>query len=181
MCSFFDVSFMECALFGMCSFMDVFLECAIFDWFRKRILYLEFNLSHESPCTPFQYAVFTLFTLCSVLFFACALFWNVPCFECATFGICPFRNVPLFGMCFFWNALFLKCALFWMYRFWSLLFLECALFGMCPFWNMHFLECALIGMCPFWNVPFLECALFDWFSNRTLNVPYLEFSLSRKS
>ena len=91
MCLFWNVSFLECALFGMCSFWKVsFLECALF-----------------GMC-PFW----------NVPLLECALFgmcccWNVPFLECALFRMCPFWNVlflecALFGMFSFWNVPIVK-------------------------------------------------------------------------
>ena len=107
MCSFWNVSFLGRALFGLYPLRNVlFLECAFFG----------------------------MCTFWNVPFLECALFgmcpfWNVPFLECALFGMCHIWNVlflecALFGMCSFWNVPFLEWTVFGMCPFWNALFLS---------------------------------------------------------
>ena len=153
LCSFWNVLFFVCALFGMCCFWHVlFLERAFFGmcpfW---NVPYLTDSVKELKMCS----------------------IRNSPCLYTI-----PYLKCALFGMCSFWNVLFFvnpkiclghtpfHYAVSTLFPLWSVSFhdcavLDCVLFGMCSFWNVFFLECAIFGMCSLWNVPFLECALFE--------------------
>ena len=94
-CSFCNVPFLECALFGTCPIWNV--------------LFLEWALFGMCPFWNVLFLECAIFGMCS--------FWNVPFLECSIFGICPFRNVPLLeyaivGICHFWNVPILEFVFF---------------------------------------------------------------------
>ena len=92
MCPLWNVPFSECAVIGMC-------------------LFLEFTSSRMWPFWN------VLFLECAV--FGMCPFRNVLFLECALFGMCPLWNMvkvecDLFGMCCFWNVLLWEFSLFGM-------------------------------------------------------------------
>ena len=141
MCPFWNVLFLECALFGMCCFFEMclfwnvpFLECALFGMcpFQNLIFpYVPF-----SECAVFGTCLFKMYS-----------FWNVPFSERAVF----------FEICLFRNVLYLECALFWIW-----------FFQMCPFWNVPFWECALVRIWIVLNMEPASYPTYPWCSKWSL-------------
>ena len=151
----------ECTLFGMCLFWNVpFLECALF-WY---VLCLECALFRMCSFWNVPYLECALLGMC--------LFWNMPFLECALFGMCPVWNCS-FWNCSFWNVkkieienvLFYEYALIWMWS--NVTRMKYAISGTFPIWNIPsfgiyplWITYVHFRMCYFWNVPSFECAFF---------------------